>query len=671
VPRPATDALVGTVLDGRYRVLSHIADGGMASVYVALDERLDREIALKIMKPSLASDPDFVERFQREARSAARLSHPGVVAVFDQGADGDRVFLAMELVKGHTLREVMQAEGPLTPRAALDLMDQVLQALGAAHAAGLVHRDVKPENVILREDGAVKVADFGLMRAAVTGGGSATAQTGILLGTVAYLSPEQVEKGNADARSDVYAAGLVLFEMLTGTKAFTGETAIQVAYQHVYAQVPAPSSRVPTLPHELDRLVAHATSRDPDDRPVDARAFLPEVRRVIAGLSAEQLDRRPHGPAGGGPVPAPTVAVAQRTAMGASREGLRTEVMRHPSVPGGRLGPATEVLRVPAAPGRTPTPPGMPPSKPPAARPAAPDRRRGARGWLLVALLLLLAGAGAAAWYVSSGPAASTRVPVVAGQTEAAATARLSAAHLTTSITRAYSERVKSGIVVGSDPRSGASLSREATVVLTVSRGPERHTVPSLRGQTRASAERTLAAARLTVGTVGTAYDEQVADGQVISSDPKAGTSLRRGATVDLVVSKGRRPVTVADWTGKRASDAVRALEAQGLKVQSGPEFSTTVAAGSVVSQKPKGGSRLFKGDTVSLTVSKGPQDTAVPDVTFKTVADASKILKRAGFKVQVNNVIGGGQLIGRVTSQFPADGTVAPAGSVVTLTAL
>ena len=264
--------LVGQVLDRRYRVLSHIADGGMASVYVALDERLDREVALKVMRPSLAADETFVSRFRREARSAARLSHPNVVAVYDQGEDEGRMFLAMELVTGHTLREVMQAEGPLTPRAALDILDPVLQALGAAHSAGLIHRDVKPENVILREDGVVKVADFGLARAVTSA--TSTAQTGVLLGTVAYLSPEQVERGIADARSDVYAAGLLLFEMLTGTKAFSGDTPIHVAYQHVHSTVPAPSSRVSTVPAELDRLVALATDRDPDGRPVDAGAFL-------------------------------------------------------------------------------------------------------------------------------------------------------------------------------------------------------------------------------------------------------------------------------------------------------------------------------------------------------------------------------------------------------------
>ena len=226
------DALVGRVIDGRYRILSHLADGGMASVYVALDARLDREVAVKIMRPGLAVDHVFVERFRKEARSAARLSHPNDVAVFDQGEDDGDVFLAMELVEGKTLRDVIHEESPLTAREALAILEPILLALRAAHTAGMIHRDVKPENVIVRHDGEVKVADFGLARAITNQ--TATSQTGVLLGTVSYLAPEQVEHGQADARSDVYAAGLLLFEMLTGRKAVTGDTPIQIAYQHVH-----------------------------------------------------------------------------------------------------------------------------------------------------------------------------------------------------------------------------------------------------------------------------------------------------------------------------------------------------------------------------------------------------------------------------------------------------
>ena len=308
-----TESLLGRVVDGRYRVQSHIADGGMASVYLALDTRLDRDVALKVLRRDLAQDEAFASRFRREARSAARLSHPNVVSVFDQGDDDGHMFLAMEYVPGQTLREVMKAEGPLTPRAALDLMTPVLQALGAAHRAGIIHRDVKPENIILREDdGTVKVADFGLARA--VSNQTSYSQTGVLLGTVAYLSPEQVERGIADARSDVYAAGLILFEMLTGTKAFVGDTPIHIAYQHVHGSIPAPSSRVPTVPAELDALVALATSRDPDQRPADAGDFLAEVRKSRAMLTPTELDRRPEGSSAMGAGDS-TVAVERTSAL--------------------------------------------------------------------------------------------------------------------------------------------------------------------------------------------------------------------------------------------------------------------------------------------------------------------------------------------------------------------
>ena len=284
------DALIGRTLDGRYRVLRRVADGGMATVYLAVDERLDREVALKVMRAHLVHDDSFVTRFRREARSAASLSHPNVVAVFDQGTDGDHIFLAMEYVAGKTLRDVLRDEGPLSPRAALDVLEPVLLALAAAHDKGLIHRDVKPENVIISDTGAVKVADFGLARAVTSQ--TVTSSTGMLLGTVAYLSPEQVERGVADPRSDVYAAGLVLFEMLTGGKAFTGETPIHVAYQHVHGGVPAPSSRVEGIPESLDELVAESTSRDPDERPENAAEMLGLVRRVRSSRPGAFRSRR-------------------------------------------------------------------------------------------------------------------------------------------------------------------------------------------------------------------------------------------------------------------------------------------------------------------------------------------------------------------------------------------
>jgi len=631
--------LVGQVLDRRYRVLSHIADGGMASVYVALDERLDREVALKVMRPSLAADETFVSRFRREARSAARLSHPNVVAVYDQGEDEGRMFLAMELVNGHTLRQVMQDEGPLTPRAALDIIDAVLQALGAAHSAGLIHRDVKPENVILREDGVVKVADFGLARAVTSA--TSTAQTGVLLGTVAYLAPEQVERGIADARSDVYAAGLLLFEMLTGTKAFSGDTPIHVAYQHVHSTVPAPSSRVSTVPAELDRLVALATDRDPDGRPVDANAFLRQVRRSRVALTPAELDRRP-GPATAASSMTATVAMPRPGSD--ARDGHTAVVpVPRPTAPGQAGGPAD------------------------GAAAGSADRPWYRRRWLPAALVVLLGVAAVAGWFFLAGPGASTTVPQVVSLSQAQAQQRLTRSHLSARVDQAFDERVKAGLVMTSDPGAGADVHRGSTVRLTVSKGPERYSVPDLVRSSRAEAQRQLTAQRLRLGPVTEAYDETVPAGRVISTDPEARTSVRRDTKVALVVSKGREPIDVVDWTGRSADTAVTSLTNAGLTVDAtAQENSATVPKGSVIRQDPASGT-LFRGGKVTLVVSKGPEMVKVPDVERKQEDEARAILERAGFKVEVQRFLGGA--FGTVRLQDPEGGSMAPKGSTVTLT--
>jgi len=511
VSSPNPFSLIDRVLDGRYRVLSHLADGGMATVYVALDQRLDRKVALKVMRPDLAKDESFVQRFRREARSAAKLSHPNVVAVYDQGEDDGHVFLAMELVGGLTLRQVMHSEGPLTPRAALDIIDPVLQALGAAHSAGLIHRDVKPENVILREDGAIKVADFGLARAIATT--TSTAQTGILLGTVAYLAPEQVERGVADARSDVYAAGLLLFEMLTGSKAFIGDSPIHVAYQHVHSEVPLPSSRVDTVPAGLDQLVTHASARDPDARPRDANEFLTEVRRVRHQLSPAELDLRPAAALGA--ASNPTTAFA-RTAV----------VPAHMLPPGAAPGPPGAASDTP---GRRPRLPGM-------------LLGRG-RIWLVALVALVLAAGAGALFFFTAGPGAKTAVPRVVGSTYVAAQKALTRANLEAKVVRSFHEAVKVGVVLAGDPPAGREVPRGSTVTLTVSKGPERYDVPTLVGRTQADAEQRVTDARLTVDTVRKAFSETVPEGQVISTSPAPGTSVKRATPVALVISAGRQPI--------------------------------------------------------------------------------------------------------------------------------
>jgi beta-lactam-binding protein with PASTA domain/tRNA A-37 threonylcarbamoyl transferase component Bud32 len=624
---PAPYSLIDRVLDGRYRVLSHLADGGMASVYVALDVRLDRKVALKIMRADLAKDESFVQRFRREARSAAILSHPNVVAVYDQGEDDGHVFLAMELVNGLTLRQVMQSEGPLTARAALDIIDPVLQALGAAHRAGLIHRDVKPENVILREDGTVKVADFGLARAIATT--TSTAQTGVLLGTVAYLSPEQVERGIADARSDVYAAGLLLFEMLTGSKAYLGDSAIHVAYQHVHSEVPLPSSRVDTVPAGIDHLVARASARDPDQRPHDANEFLAEVRQTRQALSSAELDQRP---------------------------GVALGVSANPTV---------------AFPRTTVVPAAIPPngvaqgtSGPRGRRPWL-GRLRGRSGW--VALVALFLVAAAATLFFTAGPGAKTVVPKVVGSTTQVAQQALTRAHLDTRVVRSFDETVKVGVVLAGDPPSGREVRRGSTVTLTVSKGPERYDVPQLVGRSQAEAQQQVSDARLTVGTVRKAFSDSVPQGQVISTSPPANTSVKRATPVALVISAGRQPIRLADWTGQPVGKAVKAMTDAKLRVDATrQDFSDTVPKGSVISQSPASGT-LFKGDLVTLVVSRGPQLVPVPNVIGQQEKPARAVLEGLGFVVKIERVFGG--FFGTVRLQSVGPGTKAPSGSTIILT--
>ncbi|HET7397432.1 MAG TPA: Stk1 family PASTA domain-containing Ser/Thr kinase [Intrasporangium sp.] len=634
------DALVGRVIDGRYRVLSHLADGGMASVYVAMDGRLDREVALKIMRPALARDAVFVERFRREARASARLTHPNVVAVYDQGDDGGEVFLAMELVEGKTLREVIHEEAPLTARESLAILEPILEALRAAHTAGLIHRDVKPENVLIRADGEVKVADFGLARAVTNQ--TATSQTGILLGTVSYLSPEQVERGVADPRSDVYAAGLLLFEMLTGRKAVTGETPIQIAYRHVHGTIDPPSAVVRDVPQVLDDLVARATATDPAARFETTAAFLAAVRGTRAGLPAADLDRRPRPPSGFG------------SPAGAHSASAASPMLPAPTAP-------TPVPRT-----------GAPPADGPALSPttALPvDRgRRTRRRWpLWVALLMAVVLAAGGGWWFTAGPGAPTTVPAVTGAPLQAAVAALERASLRAARSESYSETAGKGTVISAEPRAGAQVGKQTTVNLVVSKGPERYAVPRLVGRPADAAASALAPLTLTLGGRTDEWSETVPAGVVLRQDPAEGASVKRGTPVGVVVSKGRQPIPVPTLQGLPLAKATNALETAGLRVTRAPDVnSDIVPTGSVISASPASGT-LFRGDTVTLTVSKGPVLVQVPNVIGRDTATAERVLTALGFRVSKEYPFG--RLFDLVRVQSIEGGRSVPKGSSIVLT--
>lgn len=633
------------MIDDRYRILAHLADGGMASVYVAMDARLERRVALKIMRPGLALDEVFVDRFRREARSAARLSHPNVVAVFDQGEDGDEVFLVMELVAGKTLREVIHEEAPLTAREALAIAEPVLEALRAAHDADIVHRDVKPENVLIRVDGEVKVADFGLARAASTQ--TSTSQTGVVIGTASYLSPEQVERGVSDARSDIYAAGLLLFEMLTGHKAVTGETPIQIAYRHVHGTIPAPSSLVRSVPEELDDLVARATATEPEDRFATAAAFLAALRGVRARLSVDELDRRGSAPdRSADPRPSPTQRVDHRRPEPA--QGAAAAVVR-PSVP---VTSPTATMHLPTR----------------SARRRAGTRQRPRRRWpVWVLLAVLLVTGGGIGWWFTAGPAGTTVVPGVAltGLDEARAT--LAAHDLRADTTQAFSETVPRGSVIDLTPTAGTEVRKQSMVTLVVSKGPERYTVPDLVSAPESKLKALLGAETLTVGKLTREWSETVPEGAVISQAPAQGEAVKRGTAVAVVISKGRQPIPVPDVTGKPFDEAQALITQAGLEVKRAEDVNhDTVPTGHVVSQDPAKGN-LHRNDPVTLTVSKGPVMVQVPDLLGKPAAEAEQILTQLGFTVQIERPLG--QFFELVRDQSIKGGESAPKGATIVLT--
>ncbi|MFF9480262.1 Stk1 family PASTA domain-containing Ser/Thr kinase [Streptomyces sp. NPDC014733] len=643
------DPLVGQLLDGRYRVEARIAAGGMATVYRALDTRLDRVLALKVMHPSLAVDGAFVDRFIREAKSVAKLSHPNVVGVFDQGTDGTYVYLAMEYVAGCTLRDVLRERGALRPRAALDVLEPILAALGAAHRAGLVHRDMKPENVLIGDDGRVKVADFGLVRTV----GAHTDTTGAVLGTVSYLAPEQIEEGTADARVDVYACGVVLYEMLTGAKPHTGGTAAQVLYRHLHEDVAPPSEAVPGLAAPLDALVALATARAPQGRPEDAVALLSAVREAREGLSDAQLDA------------VPPQAREVPAGDGTERTSVLPRAVVQPPLPGfAGIGPApgeeglnrTSRLEVPASEPTTRLRPA-----PPARRGPFADPRR--RLVAIVAAVLLVLGGGTGIWYVTAGQ--FTAVPAVLDMAQSKAEQTLRDEGLGVKVVRDYSPTVRRGRVIATAPGTGARIRGTGTVTLTVSRGPEIVTVPDLSGTPVADARRALRERGLVPGATRREFSDEVAKGSVIRTDPAAGSERHPDTAVALTVSRGAA-LDVPDVTGDDRDDAAETLRDEGFVVNFADQaIHSPEDKGTVARQSPAGG-QLGKGETVTLTLSLGPEMVTVPKVTGQNVDDAKKQLTGLGFSVEVKKPFLFPQ--DTVESQSVDPGEQAPKGSTITI---
>ncbi|WP_042386024.1 Stk1 family PASTA domain-containing Ser/Thr kinase [Streptacidiphilus melanogenes] len=649
------DPLIGRVLDGRYRVEQRVAVGGMATVYRGVDTRLDRVVALKVMHPGFAADPEFVERFIREAKAVAKLSHPNVVGVFDQGEDHTgmppAVFLAMEYVPGWTLRDLLRDRGALSPRTTLDILEPVLAALGAAHRAGLVHRDVKPENVLLTGDGRVKVADFGLVRA-VDGQTAATTQQ--VLGTVSYLAPEQIERGAADPRTDVYACGVLLYEMLTGAKPHTGESPMQVIYQHLSTDVPPPSQLAPDLPQQLDAITLAATARDAARRPADAVDLLARLQRIRRELTPAQLDAEP--------------PAASRPSAGSPTTLLPPFV--GPVGPVGPVDPAAPVERTsimdPALLRELPADFVMPRHEAPEPPPVARRRRRDRPRWVLptglvLVVALLVAGL---TWALNGG--LYTSVPAVLGEPQQTAVATLSRAGFVVKVKQDFSPNVPKGSVIGTDPSPGAHVRKDTTVTVDVSKGAQRPTVPTVTGKSVDDAISALQQAGLGIGAQRQQGDPTVPAGAVIGTDPAAGTQVAANTPVALVVSSGPQPVDLPDVTGESVDEATSDLQSAGFQVKVDPnQVFSDQDPGTVAATNPPAGASQ-QGVTVTLTISKGQQQVTVPDVTGLKEKDAQKTLKQAGFKVRTL----GFSLFGTPTvhSQTPSGNGQAALGSTVTI---
>ncbi|SFF17032.1 serine/threonine protein kinase [Blastococcus tunisiensis] len=651
-----SDPVVGLVLEGRYRLEERVARGGMSTVYAATDLRLHKTVAVKVMAEHLAHDPTFVDRFTREARAAAMLSHPNVVGVSDQGSDQGLVFLVMELVRGRTLRDLLTARGRLTVAEAFAVLEPTLSGLTAAHRAGIVHRDIKPENVLIGLDGVVKVADFGLARAVVGTGTAQASQTGgVLIGTVAYLSPEQLERGKADARSDIYAAGIVLYEMLTGHPPYGGDTPLAVAYQHVHHDVPAPSDEVEGLPWAVDELVARTTRRDPAGRPVDAGAFLAELGHVRKDLGIE-------------PVPVPT---GRSTAgPGTLRPTNRPSRPRHPSDPGTAVlgGQRTDrtgrTSMLPAAGGATMNVNGRRPAALERPRPGVPQHIRRRRARFAVAIIALLAiTIGAIGWWLGSGR--WTQIPQLVGQDEAAAIDLLQEAGLTPDCCEeVWSEEFPAGVVMSTDPEPGEAI-RGTDVRLVVSQGPERFTVPTeLVGQPVDDVVTFLQEERSAIQvTVAELYSDAVAPGLVIGFDPPAGTALPRDSVVTVQVSLGHEPVVVPDVTGQSPEQAVANLEALGFTVTRGEDGrSADVDPGEVMAITPgPAAGPVPYGSALTIVVSAGVPLVVVPDVAGMKEEEAVAALQAAGLTVDATKFFGN-----KVRQQQPAAGESVEQGTAV-----
>ena len=623
--------LTGEVIDGRYQLTRVVASGGMATIYAALDLRLDRQVAVKVMHPHLAQDEQFVSRFIREAKAAASLSHPNIVSVLDQGWNQGGVpcvFIVMELVEGATLRDYLHEQGSLSVERALQIMTPVASALAAAHKLGIVHRDIKPENILVSKEGRIKIADFGLARGALLGN-TMTAESSVILGSVSYLSPEQVQRGVADARSDVYSLGIVLFEVLTGQKPYQGDDPVQIAIRHVNERVPAPSSVKESISADVDALVLSATDIDPDKRPRDAGVLLERIRELSEKLDPRkrQLSLELDLP----PLPLKPTTKERKSKFSTPAKKEETLVKKEKTAQTKKKQVSARVKR---------------------------NRRIAA----LIAILI-----GAFVWYGFLGPGSKVVVPSLAGLTVKEATTSLKDLGLSLDVaSEEFSEDIPDGKIISSNPAGGGRVSPNGTVDVTISKGKERYSVPNLQGLKQDVAEQQLKENKLVLGEVKEEFSNEFPKGFIMRSEPIAGERVKRDSQVNIVISLGVEQVAFSDYKGKSGEQALNELTDAGFEVKTKYVYSEDLPIGAVISQTP-GAGQADKGSTITLLVSKGSEFVFVPNVFSVSEAKAVAALKDLDLKPNVKKV--GNKKTKVVTNVSPKVGTKVKRGSTVTIT--
>ena len=631
--------LTGELIDGRYQLIRQMATGGMASIYEALDTRLDRKVAVKIMHSHLAQDEQFVERFIREAKAAAALSHPNIVAVQDQGWNQNgtpAIFLVMEMIDGHTLREYLNEQGKLSTKDGIKFLLPVLSALSAAHKIGIVHRDIKPENILISKEGRIKIADFGLAKGPLIGG-TLTAESSVILGSVSYLAPEQVQRGVADSRSDIYSIGITAFEIFTGKKPFEGDAPIQIAYMHVNNRVPRVSTLVSEIPENLDELIFQATSVNPDERPRDATAFYDKLSAINLSLNPKENQLSLE-------LDIPIEPMRPKSA----RKSLRKKVQE-----------LTAAIPVPSI-----TPKAKETTQEIAKRKKASKRVRRNRKVALV----LAVGVGILGWYLLIGPGSRVVVPSTIGATQSEVTAALSPLGLTSVVSeQQFSEDIAQGLVIQSLPQGGGRVDQGGVVKLIISKGPERYLLPSISGLTPDAAVKVLSKFPISLQPNSEEFTAKVPKGYVIDSNPPAGEKVKRDALVVIRVSKGIEQIALTSYIGKSSDRALNELQSAGFNVVSTYGFSETQLAGEVISQKPAGGGTADKGAKITLVISKGTQFAYIPNLFSIEEGEAVQSLKDLDLKVVVKKI--GKKSVKKVTSISPKVGSKVKRGSTVTIT--